>query len=36
MPSESPHYPIRFPDAGLRTPDDCVDVPADLELEPGR
>jgi Xaa-Pro dipeptidase len=28
-------YPILVPDTGLRIRDDCVDVPADLELEPG-
>jgi Xaa-Pro aminopeptidase len=28
-------YPILVPDTGLRIQDDCVDVPADLELEPG-
>ena len=28
-------YPILVPDAGLRIADDCVDVAADLDLEPG-
>jgi len=28
-------YPILVPDTGLRIADDCVDLPADLELEPG-
>jgi Xaa-Pro dipeptidase len=28
-------YPILVPDAGLRIADDCVDISADLELEPG-
>jgi len=28
-------YPIIVPDTGLRISDDCVDLPADLPLEPG-
>jgi Xaa-Pro dipeptidase len=28
-------YPILVPDAGLRIVDECIDVSADLELEPG-
>jgi len=28
-------YPILVPDTGLRISDDCVDLPADLPLEPG-
>ena len=28
-------YPILVPDTGLRIADDCIDLPADLPLEPG-
>ena len=28
-------YPILVPDTGLRISDDCIDLPADLPLEPG-
>ena len=28
-------YPVLVPDTGLRIRDDCIDIPADLSLEPG-